>query len=126
MLINLRGTMDGNVIVFDHLPYYFCQGKTVSVNEVMIQWKSSRSEFVGALTSSLIERTACNQCQQLLLIPQEYPGRILFYSPTVRQVYRTQLSELSNSVFEIDTFGKPLPKIDRVYIQLQIEDSYLS
>ena len=97
----------------------------VTVNEVIIQWKSSRSEFVGALTSSLIERTACNQCQQLLLIPQEYPGRILFYSPTVRQVYRSQLSELSNSVFEIDTFGKPLPKVDQVYIQLQIEDYYL-
>ena len=39
---------------------------------------------------------------------------ILFYSPTVRQVYRSQLSELSNSVFEIDTFGKPLPKVDQV------------
>ena len=125
MLINLRGAMDGNKIIFDHLPYYFCQDKNVTVNEVMIQWKSSRSEFVGALTSSLIERTACNQCQQLLLIPQEYPGRILFYSPTVRQVYRSQLSELSNSVFEIDTFGKPLPKVDQVYIQLQIEDYYL-
>ena len=121
MIINLWGTMDGRQIVFDPLPNISFMAQQVCISEILIQWKSPRTNFIGVITSSLIERTALNQYQELLVVPQEYPGRFLFYQPTHLSYYKIQLSQLTASVFEIDT-SENLPKIEKIYIQLKVAD----
>ena len=114
--------MNGNQIEFDPLPNISFMAQKVCISEILIQWKSPRTNFIGVITSSLIERTALNQYQELLVVPQEYPGRFLFYQPTHLSYYKIQLSQLAASVFEIDTLEKDLPKIEKIYLQLKVAD----
>ena len=113
--------MNGNQIEFDPLPNISFMAQKVCITEILIQWKSPRTNFIGVITTSLIERTALNQYQELLVVPQEYPGRFLFYQPTHLSYYKIQLSQLTASVFEIDT-TENLPKIEKIYIQLKVAD----
>ena len=122
MLINLWGTVNGNTIEFDSLPFISLENHVVGVKEILIQWKTPRTNFIGMLTTSLIEKSPTNLHQELLLIPQEYSGIFLYYTPTQISYYKTQLNQLNSSVFQIETLEKPLPLIKRIYLQLNLLD----
>ena len=122
MLINLWGTVQNRTIVFDSLPYIQLNGEMIGVKEVLIEWKGQRNNFIGMITSSLIEKSPTNLHQELIMIPQEYPGRFLFYTPTHISYYKTRLNQFSSSVLQIDTLEKELPPIKRIYLQLKILD----
>ena len=122
MLINLWGTVSGRTILFDSMPYIQLQNHEISVKEILIEWKIPRSSFIGMLTTSLIEKTPYNLHQELLLIPQEYSGKFLYFTPTQMSYYKTQLSQFNSSVFQIDTLEKELPSIKRIYLQLKLID----
>ena len=122
MLINLWGTVSGRTILFDSMPYIQLQNHEIGVKEILIEWKIPRSSFIGMLTTSLIEKTPYNLHQELLLIPQEYSGKFLYFTPTQMSYYKTQLSQFNSSVFQIDTLEKELPSIKRIYLQLKLID----
>ena len=122
MLINLWGTVSDRTILFDSMPYIQLQNHEIGVKEIFIEWKIPRSSFIGMLTTSLIEKTPYNLHQELLLIPQEYSGKFLYFTPTQMSYYKTQLSQFNSSVFQIDTLEKELPSIKRIYLQLKLID----
>ena len=122
MLINLWGTVKGNTIIFDLMPYIQLNGQMVGVKEIFIEWKTPRNSFIGIITTSLIEKSPNNLHQELIMIPQEYPGRFLFYTPTHISYYKTRLNQLNSSVIQIDTLEKELPQIKRIYLQLKLID----
>ena len=122
MLINLWGTVNGNTIEFDSLPYIPLTNHVVGVKEILIEWKTPRANFIGMLTTSLIEKSPINLHQELLLIPQEYSGTFLYYTPTQISYYKTRLNQLNSSVFQIETLEKQLPSIKRIYLQLNLLD----
>ena len=122
MLINLWGTVKGNTIIFDSIPYIQLNGQMVGVKEIFIEWKTPRNSFIGIITTSLIEKSPNNLHQELIMVPQEYPGRFLFYTPTHISYYKTRLNQLNSSVIQIDTLEKELPQIKRIYLQLKLID----
>ena len=122
MLINLWGTVTENTIQFDSMPYIPLTNHVVGVKEILIEWKSSRTSFIGMLTTSLIEKSPINLHQELLLIPQEYSGKFLYYTPTQISYYKTRLNQFDSSVFQIETLEKQLPLIKRIYLQLNLLD----
>ena len=122
MLINLWGFVNGNTIEFDSLPYIPLDNHVIGVKEILIEWRSSRTNFIGMLTTSLIEKSPINLHQELLLIPQEYSGKFLFYTPTQISYYKTRLNQFNTSVFQIETLEKELPLIKRIYLQLKLLD----
>ena len=122
MLINLWGTVKGNTIIFDLMPYIQLNGQMVGVKEIFIEWKTARNSFIGIITTSLIEKSPNNLHQELIMVPQEYPGRFLFYTPTHISYYKTRLNQLNSSVIQIDTLEKELPQIKRIYLQLKLID----
>lgn len=122
MLINLWGTVSGKTIIFDSLPFMSLNNHEIGVKEILIEWKTTRTSFIGMLTTSLIEKSSYNLHQELLLIPQEYSGKFLYYTPTQISYYKTRLNQFNSSVFQIDTLEKELPFIKRIYIQLKLID----
>ena len=122
MLINLWGTVKGNTIIFDLMPYIQLNGQMIGVKEIFIEWKTARNSFIGIITTSLIEKSPNNLHQELIMVPQEYPGRFLFYTPTHISYYKTRLNQLNSSVIQIDTLEKELPQIKRIYLQFKLID----
>ena len=122
MLINLWGIVNGKTIKFDSLPYIPLTNHVVGVKEILIEWNSPRASFIGLLTTSLIEKSPTNLHQELLVIPQEYSGKFLYYTPTQISYYKTRLNQLNSSVFQIETLEKELPSIKRIYLQLKLLD----
>ena len=122
MLINLWGTVQDRTVVFDSIPYIQLNGQMIGVKEVLIEWETKRTSFIGMITSSLIEKSPVNLHQELLIVPQEYPGIFLYYTPTQIYYYKTRLNQLNSSVFQIETLEKPLPLIKRIYLQLNLLD----
>ena len=122
MLINLWGTVNGRTIYFDALPFLALNNHLIGVKEILIEWKAPRNNFLGMLTTSLIEKSPVNLHQEILVILQEYSGKFLYYTPTHISYYKTRLNQLNSSVFQIDTLEKELPSIKRIYIQLKLID----
>ena len=122
MLINLWGTVKDQTVVFDSIPFLQLNGQMVGVKEVLIQWETKRNNFIGMITTSLIEKSPINLYQELLIVPQEYPGIFLYYTPTHISYYKTRLNQLNSLVVQIDTLEKELPPIKRIYLQLKLID----
>ena len=122
MLINLWGTVQDRNIVFDSIPFIQLHGQMVGVKEILIEWETRRTSFIGMITSSLIEKSPVNLHQELLIVPQEYPGIFLYYTPTHISYYKTRLNQLNSLVARIDTLEKELPPIKRIYLQLKLID----
>ena len=122
MLINLWGTVQDRNIVFDSIPFIQLHGQLVGVKEILIQWETKRNNFIGMITTSLIEKSPINLYQELLIVPQEYPGIFLYYTPTHISYYKTRLNQLNSLVVQIDTLEKELPPIKRIYLQLKLID----
>ena len=122
MLINLWGTVQDRNIVFDSIPFIQLHGQMVGVKEILIEWETRRTSFIGMITSSLIEKSPINLHQELLILPQEYPGIFLYYTPTHISYYKTRLNQLNSLVARIDTLEKELPPIKRIYLQLKLID----
>ena len=122
MLINLWGTVQDRNIVFDSIPFIQLHGQMVGVKEILIEWETRRTSFIGMITSSLIEKSPINLHQELLIVPQEYPGIFLYYTPTHISYYKTRLNQLNSLVVKIDTLEKELPPIKRIYLQLKLID----
>ena len=122
MLIHLWGTVKNGTVIFDSIPYIPLNGQMVGVKEVLIEWETKRTSFIGMITSSLIEKSAINLHQELIIVPQEYPGIFLYYTPTHISYYKTRLNQLNSSVVQIDTLEKELPPIKRIYLQLKLVD----
>ena len=122
MLIHLWGTVKNGTVIFDSIPYIPLNGQMIGVKEVLIEWETKRTSFIGMITSSLIEKSAINLHQELIIVPQEYPGIFLYYTPTHISYYKTRLNQLNSSVVQIDTLEKELPPIKRIYLQLKLVD----
>ena len=122
MLIHLWGTVKNGTVIFDSIPYIPLNGQMVGVKEVLIEWETKRTSFIGMITSSLIEKSAINLHQELIIVPQEYPGIFLYYTPTHISYYKTRLNQLNSLVVKIDTLEKELPPIKRIYLQLKLID----
>ena len=122
MLINLWGTVKDQTVVFDSIPFIQLQGQMVGVKEILIHWETKRNNFIGMITTSLIEKSPINLYQELLIVPQEYPGIFLYYTPTHISYYKTRLNQLNSLVVQIDTLEKELPPIKRIYLQLKLID----
>ena len=122
MLVNLWGTVQDGTVVFDSIPYVQLNGQMVGVKEVLIEWETRRNNFIGMITSSLIEKSPLNLHQELIVVPQEYPGIFLYYTPTHISYYISRLNQLNSLVVKIDTLEKELPPIKRIYIQLKFID----
>jgi len=106
MLVNLWGTVQDGTVVFDSIPYVQLNGQMVGVKEVLIEWETRRNNFIGMITSSLIEKSPFNLHQELIVVPQEYPGIFLYYTPTHISYYISRLNQLNSLVVKIDTLEK--------------------
>ena len=122
MLINLWGTVQDGTVVFDSIPFIQLHGQMIGIKEILIEWETRRISFIGMIASNLIEKSPVNLHQELLIVPQEYPGIFLYYTPTHFSYYKTRLNQFSSLVVKIDTLEKELPPIKRIYIQFKLID----
>ena len=118
MIINLKGKVKRNEIIFDEIPVYFENNQYCYVNELIIQWDSPCKHIVGYIESSLIDRSPVNIDQVLLFFHQENESNYLFYSPTHIQKYKIQCSSLESSLFKIHLNTQE--KIKKINLQLII------
>ena len=118
MLINLRGTVRNNEIIFDLTPVYFAPNQYVRVTEMAIQWIGEVKNIHGKITTTLIDKSPVNPAQQLLFFHQSNISDFMFYSPTHPAEYKIQCPSLQSSVFNIHLSEKH--QIREIYIQLEI------
>ena len=118
MIINLKGRVKRNEIIFDECPVYFDNNQYCYVNELIIQWDNTCKNIVGHIESSLIDRSPVNIDQVLLFFHQQHESNYLFYTPTHIQKYKIQCSSLQSSLFKIHLNSQE--KIKKINLQLII------
>ena len=118
MLINLRGTVQNNEIIFDLTPLYFSSNHYVRLTEMAITWEDKVKPLHGTITTTLIDKSPLNPTQQLLFFHQPDRSNFTFYSPTHPAEYKIQCPSLHSSVFNIQLSEKE--QIREIYIQLEI------
>ena len=131
MLIHLEGTVTDDVINFDLPQVYFKQGQIVSVLEIMLDYRQSIQNLHGYISSSLVDKSACNPKQQIFNFHQTWVSNFTQFSPTHLMHYKIQCLDLNSSVFKIHffTWTKNLKRknvknlIERVYLTLKITDA---
>ena len=117
MIVNLRGKVLNERIIFDLPPLYFQQNHFVHVNYILIQWNRIVNNLHGEITTSLIDRTPFNRHQELLKFAQQNQSNFILFTPTHLSKYKIQCLSLQSSVFYISLSEKQEIK----EIQLQIE-----
>ena len=90
MIVNLYGTVTGDMIEFEPAPIYFENGQLVHVNEIAIEWKQSVLNIHGIISSSLVDLCPINQKQQILFFNQQNASKFLHYTPTHKARYIIQ------------------------------------
>ena len=118
MLINLRGTVQNDQIMFDLTPLYFCSTHYVRVTEMAIIWHDKVKPLHGTITSTLIDKSPLNPSQQLVFFHQSERSNFIYYSPTHPAEYKIQCPSLHASVFNIQLSEKE--EIREIYLQLEI------
>ena len=118
MILNLQGKVIDGQIEFEMSPLYFQRDHYVQVKYLFVKWERSVKNLYGQITSSLIDRSAFNRNQQILLFTQMEKSNFLFFTPTHLTKYKIQCSCLQSSVFNIILSEKH--EISEIQLQLEI------
>ena len=121
MIINLKGQVKNDDIIFEECPVYFENNQFVHVNEMFIKWKKPCKNVYGFIESSLIDRSPVNLDQQLLFFHQRKESNYMYYTPTHLAKYKIQCSALHSSLFKLHLSVQE--KIEKIYLQLEISNA---
>ena len=121
MIINLKGQVKNDDIIFEECPVYFENNQFVHVNEMFIKWKKPCKNVYGFIESSLIDRSPVNLDQQLLFFHQRKESNYMYYTPTHPAKYKIQCSALHSSLFKLHLSAQE--KIEKIYLQLEITNA---
>ena len=121
MIINLKGQVKNDDIIFEECPVYFENNQFVHVNEIFIKWKKPCKNVYGFIESSLIDRSPVNLDQQLLFFHQRKESNYMYYTPTHLAKYKIQCSALHSSLFKLHLSVQE--KIEKIYLQLEISNA---
>ena len=121
MLINLEATITNGDLNID-LPFSRFQNQNVAITELFIHWKTPTAAS-GYISSTLIDRSAFNPKQMLILFCHE-ESSYFHTKPTHYQEYKIQRTDLQTAEFKIHLSEKTkLKKIKEIFIQLKITDA---
>ena len=127
MIINLHGKQDPfslkkkrHNLKLDLPPTEF-NNQFVQINEILIDFGPKVKPFVGAIYSTLIDKSAENPKQQLLLFQLKKESNFLLYSPTHLQRYKIQRSSLQTAEFDLELSEKHTFR--EIIIQLEITNA---
>ena len=121
MIINPKGQVKNDDIIFEECPVYFENNQFVHVNEMFIKWKKPCKNVYGFIESSLIDRSPVNLDQQLLFFHQRKESNYMYYTPTHLAKYKIQCSALHSSLFKLHLSAQE--KIEKIYLQLEITNA---
>ena len=118
MILNLRGKVISERIIFDLPPLFFQSDHFVHVNYIFIQWNQTVKNLYGEITTSLIDRTPLNQHQEILKFAQQNKSDFILFAPTHLSKYKIHCPCLQSSVFNISISEKQ--EIKEIQLQLEI------
>ena len=121
MLINLEAQKETGFPFI--LPYISFKNATVTVTEFFIKF-SEPTQAHGFITSSLVDRNACNPKQIIFLFSQEQGSVYLHCKPTQLQAYKIQLNDFRNADLKIEISPpEKIDKIEEIFLQIKIIDA---
>ena len=124
MLINLWSEPDDGTFKFDLPALYFRPRQLVCVTKFYIIWKEKSKPPLLSLTSTLVDKSPINPNQQLICFGQEKSSNYIYVTPTLKEYYKIQCLDFQASQFDlINLLKEDLPKIDKIYLQLEIVDA---
>ena len=127
MLINLRGTVLDDKIVFDLPCVYFSSHSYIRVTELCISFTKKVDGLTGYFSTSLVDKNSLNPSQELIFFHQREKSRILYFSPTHLAEYKIQGDCLQSSEFHLhlnyaDNLRENLKAtVEEIYLQLSIK-----
>ena len=129
MIITLHGKQDPfslkkkkHNLKLDLPPIEF-KNQFVQINEILIDFGSGPKvkPVIGAIYSTLIDKSPENPKQQLLLFQLKKESNFLLYSPTHLQRYKIQRPNLQTAEFDLELSEKHT--IREIIIQLEITNA---
>ena len=127
MIINLyakqgQTSLKRHSLKFDLPPIQF-NNQFVQINEILIDFGSGSKvkPLLGAIYSTLIDKSSENPKQQLLLFQLKKESNFLLYSPTHLQRYKIQRPSLQTAEFDLELSEKH--PIREIIIQLEITNA---
>ena len=118
MIFDIYGKQVENKIVFD-LPYHnFKWTDRIALRRVIIDWKSREKTF-AVIKSNLVDLGPENPKQQLLAFSKPAATTITDIDIPDPDFYRVQVQQMdAASICVQSIFGKKLPTINNIYLQL--------
>ena len=118
MIFDIYGKQVGGKLVVD-LPYHeFKWTDQISLRKVIIDWKIREKTF-AVIKSSLVDLGPENPKQQLLAFSKPATTTITDIDVPDPEFYRVQIQQMDAASISVESiFGKKLPMINNIYIQL--------
>ena len=118
MIFDIYGKQVENKIVFD-LPYHnFKWTDRIALRRVIIDWKSREKTF-AVIKSNLVDLGPENPKQQLLAFSKPAATTITDIDIPDPEFYRVQIQQMDAASISVESiFGKKLPAINNIYLQL--------
>ena len=101
MLVRIKGKTLNNTIQFQIPSLYFENTSYVSLQHILIEFKSTHKALTGHLSTTLIDRNPFNPEQVLADFQQSTETKTLFYQPPHLQYYKIQRMDLTSSEFNL-------------------------
>ena len=118
MIFDIYGKVIENKVVFD-LPYHnFKWTDRIALRRVIIDWKTREKTF-AVIKSSLVDLGPENPKQQLLAFSKPATTTITDIDIPDPEFYRIQIQQMDGASISVESiFGKKLPMINNIYLQL--------
>ena len=118
MIFDIYGKLINGKIIFD-LPYHdFKWTDKIALRKVIIDWKS-REKVFAVIRSNLVDLGPENPKQQLLAFSKPTSTTITDIDIPDPEFYRVQILQLDAASISVESmFGRPIPEIKNIYLQL--------
>ena len=123
MLVRIKGKVSNEQIEYQ-IPSLFFENKSfVSLQHLIIHFKSFQNSLSGRISTTLIDRSPINP-EQVLANFQTIATKTLCYQPIHLQYYKIQRLDLTSSEFNLNFRENiEIKEIDEIEILLHIIDA---
>ena len=118
MIFDIYGKHENGKLLID-IPYHqFKWTDKIALRRIIIDWKT-RERVFGIVKSTLVDLGPANPKQQLLAFSKPVSTTITDIDIPDPEFYRVQILEMNAASISIESiFGKPIPQIKNIYLQL--------
>ena len=118
MIFDIFGKQVGGKLVVE-LPYHeFKWTDQIALRRVIIDWKTREKTF-AVIKSNLVDLGPANPKQQLLAFSKPAATTITDIDIPDPEFYRIQIQQMDGASISVESiFGKKLPMINNIYLQL--------